>query len=91
MYQGYDLSSAPQLPGERRGGDDCGRRAAPCQDSAAVGPAAGGHGRDDQLQPGDTRGEGLLVRRRGPVAQPSVPHQQGAPSQDPPGVRGWEE
>lgn len=55
--------SLPQLPGERRGGDETAGRSTTCQDAAAVGPASGGHARDGQLQHGDAGGEGLLVRR----------------------------
>lgn len=81
----FDLLS--QLPRERRGADEARRRAAASQNPAEVGPAPGGDARDGQLQPRDAGGEGLLVRRRGPDRQPGVPHQQGAPGQDPPGVR----
>lgn len=76
-----------QLPRERCGGDATSGCAATCQKPAAVGPAPGGHARVGQLQHGDTRGEGLLVRRRDSEHQPNIPHQQGTQSQHPPGVR----
>lgn len=81
------LTFDSQLPRERRRGDAAHRRTTTRQNPAEVGPAPGGDARDGQLQFRDAGREGVLVRRRGSDRQPDLPHQQGAPGQDPPGVR----
>lgn len=86
-YPGLTFDLVSQLPRERRGADEARRRPTARQNPAEVGPAPGGDARDGQLQLRDAGREGFLVRRRGSDRQPDVPHQQGAPGQDPPGVR----
>lgn len=82
-----------QLPRERRGGDERGWRAAAGQNGATFRPAAGGWRGDGQLQPGESRGARLLVRRRDHVPQRRLTHKQRDPRQDSAGVttrtHGW--